>query len=153
LLPHRSRIFRRIRAGLCLPVLLTGCSSITGPRATPLPVGAVLIAAPAIYRDWSGRTEACSGLRADFSTVQWYVVPGVDTFSTEAGEKVGMWVSAGGTDRIVIAGNYQNHEMVVSHELLHHLLRQEGHPSEYFIVRCHLTWESWRAAGGGTIGG
>ena len=152
-MPHRSRITRRIRAGLSLPVLLAACSSITGPRATALPQGAVPIVAPAVYRDWAARTEACSGLRANFSTVQWYVVPGVDTFPTEGGEKVGMWVSTGETDRIVIAGNYQNHEMVVSHELLHHLLKHEGHPSEYFVARCHLTWESWRAAGGATIGG
>jgi hypothetical protein len=150
---HPFRTVRGIRAGLVLSALLSSCSSITGPHATGLPVGAVPIVAPAIYREWSARTEACSGLQADFSTVQWYVVPGVDTFSTNEGEKVGMWVSEGGTDRIVIAGNYQNHEMVVSHELLHHLLKHEGHPSEYFVIRCHLTWESWRAAGGGSVGG
>jgi hypothetical protein len=152
-LSHRSRIYKRLRLDLGLPVVLSACSSITGPRTTGLPEGAVPIVAPAVYRDWSTRTEACSGLWADFSTVQWYVVPGVDTFSTEAGEKVGMWLSEGGTDRIVIAGNYQNHEMVVSHELLHHLLGKAGHPAEYFVTRCHLTWESWRAAGGAAIGG
>ena len=150
---HRSRINRWIGLRLGLPVFLSACSSITGPRATGLPAGAIPIAAPAIYRDWSARTEACSGLHADFSTVQWYVVPGVTTFPTESGDKVGMWLSEGGTDRIVIAGNYQNHEMVVSHELLHHLLRREGHPVEYFVDRCHLTWESWRAGNGGATGG
>lgn len=150
---HGSVLIKRVRVAFGLPVVLSACSSITGPRASALPVGAVAVTAPAIYRDWSARTEACSGLHADFSTVQWYVVPGVDTFPTEAGEKVGMWVSEGDTDRIVIAGNYQNHEMVVSHELLHHLLGKKGHPSEYFVTRCHLTWESWRAAGGGDVGG
>jgi len=152
-LSHVSGICKRIGLGLGLSLLVSACSTITGPRATGLPAGAVPVAAPAVYRDWSARTEACSGLHADFSTVQWYVVPGVDTFPTESGEKVGMWVSAGGTDRIIIAGNYQNHEMVVSHELLHHLLRHEGHPPEYFVSRCHLTWESWQAAGGGSNGG
>jgi len=48
----------------------------------------------------------------------------------------------------VIAGNYAEHEMVVRHEMLHALLQREGHPTDYFVNRCHLTWESWSAAGG-----
>jgi hypothetical protein len=71
------------------------------------------------------------------------VVPGVETFETDAGPKVGMWVKEGGREIIVIAGNYQNHEMVVRHEMLHSLLRGHGHPTDYFVERCHLTWESW----------
>ena len=104
--------------------------------------------APAVFREWHERTETCSGLKGNFSTVQFYVVPGVDTFPTEAGPKVGLWTREGHLNRIVIAGNYFDHEMVVRHEMLHQLLDREGHPSEFFVSRCHLTWESWRSAGG-----
>ena len=131
---------------LAIGALLSSCASLAAPHQVPLPLGAVEIAAPAIYREWSDRTEACSGLSRSFSAVRWYVVPGAETFQTEKGPKVGMWMSKGGSDRIVIAGQYRNSEMVVRHELLHHLLGQEGHPDGYFVTRCHLTWDSWDTA-------
>jgi hypothetical protein len=132
---------------------LSGCASIAEPRAVTLPPGAIEVAAPAIYREWSDRTEACSGLTGQFSSVKWYVVPGVETFETDEGPKVGMWTSHGDTDRIIIAGVYRNTEMVVRHEILHHLLGQAGHPPEYFVTRCHLTWDSWDSAQGTFISG
>ena len=49
------------------------------------------------------------------------------------------------SDTIILAGNYRNHEMVVSHEMLHSLIGQSGHPPLYFEERCHLTWETWAA--------
>ena len=54
-----------------------------------------------------------------------------------------MWERDQQGARIVLAGNYENSEMAVRHEMLHHLLDRTGHPPEYFIDRCHLTWESW----------
>ncbi|HEV8599346.1 MAG TPA: hypothetical protein VGQ69_08310 [Gemmatimonadales bacterium] len=105
------------------------------------------LATPAVYQEWHQRTQACSGLTGDFSTVQFYVVPGVDTFPTEVGPKVGMWTREGRVNRIIIAGNYLAHEMVVRHEMLHALLQREGHPAGYFVERCHLTWESWNSGG------
>ena len=128
-------------------LLASACTSLA-PHESTLPAGAVPVATPAIYREWHQKTEACSGLKGDFSTVQFYVVPAVETFPTEAGPKVGLWTSEHGVNRIVIAGEYQNHEMVVSHELLHALLAREGHPAEYFVERCHLTWETWNSAAG-----
>ncbi len=136
--------------GFC--ALISACSSLA-PNDIPLPAGAVPVAAPAIYQEWQERTEACSGLSGNFSTLQWYVVPGVETFSTDQGPKVGQWIKEGGRNKIVIAGNYQNHEMVVRHEILHSLLEREGHPPEYFVTRCHLTWESWDRATGAPISG
>jgi hypothetical protein len=110
-----------------------------------MPEGAVLVAAPAVYREWFQRTETCSGRSGNLDAVQFYVVPGVETFETRDGPQVGVWIGEGGSHRIVIAGNYQGHEMVVRHELLHTLLRQTGHPEEYFVSRCRLTWESWNS--------
>ena len=127
---------------IALALLLQGCSALA-PSESALPAGAVATIAPVVYQEWARRTEACSGIQGDFSTVKWYVVPGVETFSTKDGTKVGLWISNSSGDKIIIAGNYQNHEMVVSHEFLHHLLHREGHPPEYFSSKCHLTWETW----------
>jgi hypothetical protein len=33
--------------------------------------------------------------------------------------------------------------MVIRHEMLHSLIGQSGHPAEYFVERCGLTWETW----------
>jgi hypothetical protein len=133
-----------------VPAVSSACAALA-PNAVSLPAGAVQIATPAVYREWFQRTEGCSGRTGDFSAVQFYVVPGVETFPTEDGAKVGEWISDGSTQRVIIAGNYRNHEMVVRHELLHTLLRQTGHPDEYFVTRCQLTWESWNS-GTGTVG-
>lgn len=136
---RRSNLIR----SMALPALLSACSTLAPREATALPAGAIALAAPAIYLEWYQSTEGCSGLTGEFSTVKFYVVPGVETFSTDAGQKAGEWIQDGGTNLIVIAGNYQNHEMVVRHELLHSLLRRVGHPQEYFVTKCRLTWESW----------
>ncbi len=148
-MPARRSLGRRSTlGGLALSGLLSGCSSLS-PSEPSLPPGATEIPVPVYYAKWHTKTQACSGLSGDFSTIKFYVVPGVETFSTSAGPKVGEWTSDGVTNRIVIAGNYQNHEMVVRHELLHSLLRREGHPAEYFVDRCRLTWESWNGPQGG----
>ncbi len=129
-------------------VVLGGCASLA-PSEAVLPAGAVRMSAPAIYAEWYWRTEACSGTAGAFSTVEWYVVPGVATFSTPHGEQVGMWQVTGGKNRVVIAGDYTGHEMVVRHEMLHQLLGREGHPPEFFAERCRLTWDSWPGGAAG----
>lgn len=131
-----------------LPMLLAtatlvGCAP-TGP-STPVPAGAVPLPAPSIYREWFDRTAECAGREGRFERIEWYVVPGVETFETDEGAKVGMWIRRGESDRIVIAGNYRDHEMVVRHEILHSLLGKHGHPADYFTDRCQLTWETWAA--------
>jgi hypothetical protein len=133
---------------MAFPALLSACSSLAAPSEISLPTGAVEIAAPAAYREWHQKTERCSGLTEDFSAVKFYVVPGVETFPTGEGQRVGQWIQDGDVNRIIVAGNYQNHEMVISHELLHSLLGREGHPAEYFVQRCKLTWDSWEAPNG-----
>jgi len=126
-------------------LVIGGCTSFS-PSDPLLPAGAVPIAAPAAYQAWFGRTEECSGLSGKFQGIEWYVVPGVESFGTAAGPKVGMWERTGSVARIIIAGAYLEHEMVVRHEMLHHLLDREGHPAEFFVGRCHLTWETWSGA-------
>ena len=57
-----------------------------------------------------------------------------------------MWARRGDPEVIIIAGNYVNHEMVVRHEMLHSLIGERGHPTEFFEQRCQLTWETWNSA-------
>ncbi|MHB1329520.1 MAG: hypothetical protein ACYC2K_15085 [Gemmatimonadales bacterium] len=132
----------RRRSLSLVAVLIGGCSSLA-PSTPELPVGAVRMVADAEYQAWFARTQQCSGLNGQIDEIQWFVVPGVETFETSAGAKVGMWEKTGGVARITIAGNYARHEMVIRHEMLHHLLDREGHPGEFFTDRCGLTWETW----------
>lgn len=131
--------------GVALLTLVSSCVTLH-PGEPPLPIGAVLLATPAVYREWHLKTESCSGLSGHFSAVEWYVVPGVSSFATAKGPQAGMWALQGGTHRIIVAGKYLDHEMVIRHEILHALLARAGHPPEYFVTRCNLTWESWGGA-------
>ena len=121
--------------------LILGCASLE--PVSPLPAGAVEFEAPAAYAVWWESTEACAGLSGHMADVTWYLVPGVSTFPTESGDKVGLWSKSRLGTRIIIAGNYRDHELVVSHEILHELLGREGHPDDYFRQRCHLTWDTF----------
>ena len=132
-----------VQGSLALAVI-SGCTP-TEP-SSPLPDGAIAIDAPLEYAVWFERTERCANLSGLITSIQFYVIPGVDTFLTDQGEKVGMWTRRGEHHSIIIAGNYRNHEMVVRHEMLHSLIGQSGHPDEYFGQKCHLTWETWQAS-------
>lgn len=130
-----------------LPVLAVwlGAASCAGLEPSAPPEGAVLMTAPAEYATWYAKTEACAEMRGALGGIEWYVVPDVATFETSIGEKVGLWERVGNVSRITIAGDYVGNEMVVRHEMLHDLLERTGHPPEYFVTRCHLTWDSWNA--------
>jgi hypothetical protein len=140
---YRGRL-NQVGRKLGVLALTSACTTLA-PSESSLPPGTVRLAEPEIYRDWYQKTEACSGRTGEFSTIQFYVVPGVDSFPTEEGAKVGWWILDGGTNRIVLAGNLASQELVVRHEMLHALLQRPGHPTEYFVDRCHLTWESWNS--------
>ncbi len=132
-------------AGLAILLGLGSCGAM---EPTPAPAGTEALRPPAAYREWWSKTERCSGLRGRFEDVEWFVVPGVSSFPTELGEKVGLWTRTPTGSRIVIAGDLVMSELVVRHEILHELLRREGHPEPYFETLCHLTWESWHLASG-----
>jgi len=135
-----------VRALSLIPMLVLGACSGTEPSAALLPVGAQQIAAPAVYAEWYGRTESCSGAAGDFSKVKFFVVPNARSFQSEFGETVALWRKVGAEQYIIVSGEYQQHEMVLRHEMLHALLVREGHPAEYFVARCRLTWETWGTA-------
>lgn len=140
------RLTPTLRAIALIPLIGLGACSGTEPTAALLPDGAVSISAPVAYADWYGRTEACSGQGGDFSKVRFFVVPNAKSFQTEFGETVALWRKVGDEQFIIVSGEYQNHEMVLRHEMLHALLEREGHPMEYFVSRCRLTWDTWSTA-------
>jgi hypothetical protein len=134
-------LYDRLALAVATGSLILGCNTLE-PTST-LPEGAELFEAPGVYEVWWARTEVCAELRGRFEDVTWYVVPGARTFDTETGEKVGYWVKSSQGTRIVLAGDYQDHELVVRHEILHDLLGREGHPDDYFRDRCGLTWDTF----------
>ena len=139
-MPLLSRT-RAIWSIAAVAATLTGCNLLD--PADPLPANAAMFSPPAEYEVWWQRTEACSQLHGDVRRIEWFVVPNATQFDTPDGPKVGLWIHQTGGVRIVVAGSYQDNELVVRHEMLHALLDREGHPPEYFQDRCHLTWETW----------
>lgn len=123
-------------------VLVSACGTLE-PSEPALPPLAVRIEPPAVYQQWFTTTASCSGLAGNAQSIEWYVVPGAASFRAEGADRVGMWQMVDGRSQIVIAGAYERHEMVVRHEILHHLIGQSGHPRDLFEERCPLTWERW----------
>jgi len=141
--------WRLLRVGIALLVALAVSGCALEP-SSPLPAGAIGMTPAPDFAVWWSRTEQCSGINGDFGAIQWYVVPGARTFQSEIGEVVGLWSKSDETTRITIAGDWSDNELVVRHEMLHALLNREGHPPEYFVQKCALTWASWN---GGQAGG
>ncbi len=141
---------RRSGVVLSLAVALATGACATEPSADVS--GSEAVVAPAEYQAWWSATEHCSGLSGNFSNIEFYQVPGVSTFPSAVGTVVGLWNHDGNKNRITLAGNYLDNELVVRHEMLHALLERTGHPVEYFVTKCGLTWESWPAHNGTTGG-
>jgi hypothetical protein len=116
---------------LSLVLLLGGCGFDVAGEAP--------MDAPAMYREWWAKTEACSGLSGDFDQIEWLVVPG-SGFPCSSGQCAGHWESK---HRIFIAGDWTKNEMVVRHEMLHDLIGRPGHPNPPFGKGCPLTWATW----------
>ncbi len=114
-------------------LLLAACGFDPGDESPMAP--------PAVYREWWGKTEACSGLTGDFGRVSWSVVVG-PSFPCSSGRCAGHWEPG---HRIYLAEGWAMNEMVVRHEILHELMNGGGHPNPPFGQGCPLTWETWPA--------
>lgn len=100
-----------------------------------LPPGATRLTPPAVFAHWWAMTEACSGRSGDMSAVAWYVATGSSSISDgrESG-LAGYWSAA--SNRIVLADTADLDGGVIRHEMLHALLRVNGHPRDQFLGRC-----------------
>lgn len=132
-----TRVRKRGRVGgvvlLGLHLLGTAaCERITGPD---YPAGAVPFDPPARYRLWWEMAQACSGVTGELGAVRWYHVPGASYLPL--GNRLGVtgiWYRR--TNAIVLAGSYEAQPPVVRHEMLHALIRADGHPRELFQSAC-----------------
>jgi hypothetical protein len=125
-----TRPFRSLTL-VCWPLLaiVLACEEVTA-----LPPGSQAFDPPPEYRLWWSMTEACSGLRGSFSSVDWYVVPGTTNLPGTHGEYQGEWFVQG--NRISLASAVQFDGALVRHEMLHALLGVDGHPRSEFLDRC-----------------
>jgi len=110
-----------------------GCSTVlTEP---PLPVESVALSPPAQYQLWWRLTEECSGTMLPMDRVSWYVVPDARFLISAEGDSVqGLYYPI--SHHIVLAGQSLQSGRLVRHEMLHALIGQAGHPTEYFQERC-----------------
>jgi hypothetical protein len=120
-----------VRALVALVAILVACEP---PTAPVFPADAIRWTPPAQFALWWRMTEACSSRTGDFAAVQWYVVP--DAYAITVGGKSyqGFWY--GSPDRIVLAGAQRSAGPLVRHEMLHALLRTDGHPRAAFLGGC-----------------
>jgi hypothetical protein len=134
---HLSSIAAALRGRRCRPLWLVPLFAVAGCAFEP--TGDEPMNAPAVYRQWWAKTEECSGRKGDFERIRWYEIPG-HAFDCPSGRCVGRWQSDG---RIIVAGDWLQHEMVVRHEMLHALIGHTGHPDLEFRQECRLTWDTW----------
>jgi hypothetical protein len=109
------------------------CETPTGP-VVEMPARAVVSAPAAQYGFWWSLVETCSDRRGSIGSVQWYVWPEPGPLLLGGKWYNGYWWQEG--NRILLAKESVNDGRVVRHEMLHQLLQQEGHPTEYFDGRC-----------------
>ncbi len=118
-------------------VLLMGCEAITNPLSVP-PDG-VTFGPPPIYQTWWRETEACSGITADFHRVRWFTAPLVTVNGTRVAAYTN-WkhhaISMDAKLAFVADTGYVPAIMSIRHEMLHDLIQQSGHPTEFFVVKC-----------------
>lgn len=117
---------------LLLPLLLlvAACSDLFGPE---LPASAIpLDPLPAEYVHWWALTQQCAGMSGNFDRVRWLVTPESRIPGSDAA--VGRYYS--GSNSIVLASGFERHGGVVRHEMLHALLRRDGHPRWAFMENC-----------------
>jgi len=115
------------------------CADPLGP-----PAHAVAFAPPSWYRALYLRDTRCSALFRTFDELHWYWVPGAG-FSYDGQRDAGLTESSEG--RIFISEAFLANPLVVRHEMLHAILRHtDGHPHEFFYVRCPLMWSNYYAS-------
>jgi hypothetical protein len=126
--------FRPNKTGAAIFALVAGisCGRLVDP---PLPPDAELFVPPPVYARWWAMVEECSGIRGSLDKIQWYSAPEELSNPDNSGDRVeGYWSRA--SNRIVLSRNRTIDGAVVRHEMLHALVRSEGHPRRKFLQDC-----------------
>jgi hypothetical protein len=122
------------RKTVSLLLVVTGPLIACGVITEPMPDGTRHLSAPSVYQVWWSMTESCSRRSVAFSSIDWYVVPGVAQFVHNGIRMSGYWSQAG--RRIVIAERAMLDGGLVRHEMLHAVLGKTGHSRDAFIEQC-----------------
>ena len=129
--PRAIRCARGLLAlAAALALALVACDALR-PR---FPDGATRYEPSIRYRGWWLAVEACAGRTAPLGAIRWYSAGG-ETIPFDRDGVNGI-AYPGDVPVIVMAGRHVNDGQVVRHEMLHVLLRGDGHPGEYFVQRC-----------------
>ena len=91
-------------------------------------VGARTITPLPQWSQYYARAEACAGRGGDFIRVRWFMVDRIEELDGTPSAAVAVSCA----DDIYLTDHF---EPTVRHEILHHVLGQNGHPAEYF-PRC-----------------
>lgn len=122
---------RKRRLGfVVLTLYVIACSGSVEPQ----PSNSQQYSSPPVYQLWWGMVEACSGRSAPLGDVKWYIVPGADSLSDGHDEVAGYWSSSDNHIVLIQSGKFNG--PLVRHEMLHALVRVNGHPLKDFIERC-----------------
>ena len=100
----------------------------------PLPAGAERFIPPPVYARWWAMVESCARVERSLDKVKWYAVPGT-LRDPHSGEAIEGYHSLAG-NQIVLRRNATLDGSGVRHEMLHALLRVQGHPRAAFLRRC-----------------
>jgi hypothetical protein len=109
---------------------VTACDRIVDPA---LPSTAAQFVPPPVYDKWWTMVETCSGVKRPLGDVSWFGIPG-SLFQLGDQVVTGYWTA--GANRIVLADSARLDGSVVRHEMLHALIRQNGHPRSAFLEKC-----------------
>lgn len=124
---------RAVKARLVFALVAgISCGHLTDP---PLPENALVLHPPAVFAKWWAMVESCSGLSGSLENIQWYSTLGDlrDPNDNDA-SIAGYWSLAG--NRVVLTTSDTIAGGVVRHEMLHALLRSQGHPRASFLQAC-----------------
>jgi hypothetical protein len=127
-----KRNLRRVHSSFAFGLLAVAvaCSAIS----VEAPPASDRFTAPPVYQLWWSMAEACSGITGSLADIKWYAVPNVDSISDGRDQVSGYWSS--GDNRIVLIAAGKFNGTLVRHEMLHALLRINGHPRRQFVERC-----------------
>lgn len=128
-----------MRSGLLLVLFLAigGCAAMTNPDS--IPADGRLLAVPASFATLWHETEACSGIVADMDRVTWFAAPTLTVGGQKAAGYTNWrahYISLADPLVALVEQGDTIAAKSVRHEILHDLIRQSGHPVEFFIERC-----------------
>ena len=110
-------------------VAVAGCALVADD--TDFPSSAMPLAPPPEFRVWWEVVESCSGRSGRFDAVGWFQA---NELTVRGEVALGAWFSRG--NRIALVGSESFFGPLVRHEMLHAILQDGDHPSEYFQSRC-----------------